>query len=150
MLAQFFKYLGIIELADSEIEQIVSLDSKGKYVTLGELVEQLAPREVVGRFGRTPKSGRTIKPVHDLDDHESEQIVDAYLDSIPPDQSFAVTGHGSFTADELRREVHQRTELGRRYVAMVKQHNMFLEEAVKRGKIQRKTNGVIKVPPFDF
>jgi hypothetical protein len=150
MFEQLFKHMGTIKLTDADLKQVISFDTMGKQVTLGELVAQVAPSEVVGHFGLTPKAKRSIKPVHNLDDKEDEQIVDAYLKNIPTGRSLAVMGHGSYTVAELRQEVHNRTALGRRYMEIVKQHNMFLEEAARRGKIQKKTKGNVILPPFDF
>jgi len=64
MFEQLFKHMGTIKLTDADLKQVISFDTIGKPMTLGELVAQVAPLEVVGHLGLTPKVKRSIKPLY--------------------------------------------------------------------------------------
>jgi hypothetical protein len=150
---KLLSHLDQVELEESDLDQVITFNKEGKEVTLGDLVSQSKSSPVLAAFGRSSKPSpvaKEIKAVTELDDEEVQSVVYAQIDAIPEDQAIAVTGWGSYTANQLRHEVETGTELGRRFTEIVKQHNVFLEEAVKRGKIKQKSETGVKIPDFDF
>jgi hypothetical protein len=144
-------------LEENDLKQVFSVDVGGNPATLKDYLIQSAPTRVLAEFGirdregRGPARAREIKSVRTLTDDELEPVVEAYLDSVPEDQVLEVVGKGSFTTDQLREEVRRHSAVGERITEIVRRHNLFLEEAIKRGKIQRKTEErEISLPAFDF
>ena len=151
MFENLLSHMGQLPLTESDLNQVISVDGTGKNATVGDLLDQFAPRAVLVAFGRVPASRPfIIKSVRDLDDREMREVVHAQLNTVPKDQALAVIGYDSFTVDQLRGEVVRQTPLGQRFVEIVKQHNSFLEEAIKRGKIFKKAETKIQIPDFDF
>jgi len=152
MFEKLFSYMNSVDFKEHELNWVISIDSKGNDATLGDLICQNAPLSVLATFSHTPKqSGVTIKAVHELSDKEIEHVVMRHLKTFPKDRALAIAGYGFFTGEQLREEVKQKTEVGRCYIAIVRSHNMFLEKAIKEGKIRRKSNkGNVEIPNFNF
>lgn len=151
MFDELIGQMETVSIEESELGQVFSVDSEGHLATLGDFLAQNAPPAVRASFGLTTAQRHdTVRPVRTLDNEEIKPIVEAYLDSIPQDETLAIVGQGSFNADELRREVESRTALGERITGIVRQHNVFIEEAIKQGKIRKRTEEDVVIPDFDF
>jgi hypothetical protein len=152
--------MNVIPIEEEDLHHIFSVDVSGQPATLEEFIVQSAPPVVLASFGIRPATATAtalarghvpIKSVRALNDKEIIPVVEAYLDSMPEDEMLEIVGQGSYTVDDLRREVRLCTSVGDRIAEIVRQHNIFLEEAIKRGKVQRKDEDEgIELPAFDF
>lgn len=156
MFKELIDRMDAVPLEEEDLHQIFSVDVSGHPATLAEFLVQSAPESVLASFGISagPTWARhhtTIKSVRALSDKEIIPVVEDYLDSMTEDETLEIIGQGSFTVNDLRREVQLHTAIGERITEIVRQHNIFLEEAIKRGKVQRKEEEeVIRLPAFDF
>jgi hypothetical protein len=156
MFRELLDQMETFPLEENDLKQVFSVDMSGHPATLEDYLIQAAPAPVLEAFGipvmeRHILESRTIKSVRALSDDELEPIVEAYLDSVPEDQVLEIVGQGTFTTNDLRREVRHHTAIGERITDVVRRHNIFLEEAIKRGKIERKTEEQeISLPAFEF
>jgi hypothetical protein len=152
---ELLKRMDTVSIEEGELDLPFSVDEKGRAVSLGDFLAQNAPESVRAEFGisaetTAPTALAPIKSVSTLDDEEIRPVVESYLDSIPEDEALAVVGQGSFTGEELRHEVESHSPVGERIVGIVRQHNAFIEEAVKEGKVQKATEADLDIPDFDF
>jgi hypothetical protein len=152
MFDELLNQITALEVSDTDLQQVISKDVNGDDVTVGELLDAKAPPAILSSFGRAPAAPQRakIKSVHELNEQEVKDVVNENLNSIPAGEALAVAGYGSFTIGQLRDEVNNQTEIGRRYAEIVTQHNAFVERAVEMGKIRSKSGGAIKIPNFDF
>lgn len=155
---ELLERMDIIFLEKEELKQVFSVDSSGHLATLGDFMAQNAPPQVQAAFGITPESvspqvkeNGAVRSVCTLDEHELIPIVEAYLDTMPHDETLEIIGQGSFTVDQLRQEVEKHSPIGERLIEIIRHHNMFVEEAVKKGKIRPAAeDDQVKLPDFDF
>ena len=64
---------------------------------------------------------------------EIELLVDQYLESIPEDEVFEIVGVGSFSKNELREQVRNRTSVGLQIIQMILDDRNFVDEQIRRG-----------------
>jgi hypothetical protein len=156
MFKDLIDRMEMVSLEDEDLHHIFSVDLSGQPATLEEFLAQSAPPDVLSSFGILPErvmagAHAMIKSVRTLDDKEIIPVVEDYLDSMTGDETLEIVGQGSFTVDDLRREVKLRTNVGERITEIIRQHNIFLEEAIRRGRVQRREEEEeIALPAFDF
>jgi len=151
MFADVIKHMEPLELEEAELEQPFSLDDEGQVATLGDWLEQKAPPKVLTAFHRTREPHPTIRSVRDPDEEGLKQVTIAVLRAADPAERLAVVGGGHYAPDDLVREVEHGSELGHRLIHAVKNHALFVEQAVRRGKIRPKPVGEeLEFPDFPF
>lgn len=156
MFKDLIDRMEVISIEAEDLHHIFSVDVSGHPATLEEFLAQSAPPSVLASFGISPErviAGHNIpiKSVRALSDREIIPVVEDYLDSMTGDETLEIIGQGSFTVEDLRREVESHTAVGERIMEIVRQHNIFLEEAIKRGRVQkREEEEEIALPAFDF
>lgn len=145
-----------VPISGRDLAHVVSIDDGGSEVTVRDLLAENSPR-VLAAFGpaaapapvRKPARSH-VKSVSRLNQREVRRVVEAFLDAIPRGRAVGIVGRGSFTVSQLRDELKKQTEIGKRLTEMVLQHNRFMEEAIKQGKVHKKTSNKVKLPDFDF
>ena len=158
MFKELLDRMEIVPLEENDLYQVFSVDIKGHPATLEDYLVQSAPSEVLTSFGIEPGTATALAKKHDrvrsvrsLSDTELRPVVEAYLESVPEDETLEILGQGSFSKNELRQEIKKHTAVGERITEIVRQHNIFLEEAIKQGKVQRKNEETgVRLPAFDF
>ena len=128
-----------IVLGENALRHIISFNANGQAVTTRDLIAQAPPqRSEASLGGESPQAAHTasIKEVGVLQDSEIDQIVDAYLNSIPAGRALAIEGYGSFTPSQLKEEVRRKTAVGEEIKSTVLQYNRFIEEAIKKGVVR--------------
>ena len=138
-----------IYVDDAELDQIFSMDEAGTYVTLRELIASREP-ELGAALGDVPlRNSPGVRSVQALSEDEFEPIVFAFLDSFDPNE-LLVVGEKSFSADQLREEVRERSPIGQRITEMVRRDSLFVEKALEQRKIRKKVGRTRKLPGFPF
>lgn len=92
------------------------------------------------------------RELRDLSEDEIRQIAIQTARATPDDLSIGLIGAGPLSRMDLVHEIEQGTELGERFVEAVRDHSIFLQEAVRAGKVvaKAKAEHEVEMPPFDF
>lgn len=135
-----------IVLGENALRHIISVNDNGEAVTARDLIAQVQPQRAEASLGSESREAATaaasIKEVGLLQDSEIDQIVDAYLNSIPAGRALAIEGYGSFTASQLKEEVLKKSAVGEEIKSTVLQYNRFIEEAIKKGVVRTEAESV--------
>ena len=142
-----------IELAESDLEQPLSCNEDGEVARLRDWIDQEAPEKVrvaLGRAGARPPTTR-VKSVNELNEGELIKLTVYVLEQSDPNERLAFVGLGDFDQRELIEQVKGMTDVGHRMIQAVKLHALFLERALKDGKIKTHSSATkVKLPEFDF
>jgi hypothetical protein len=134
MFSQLLNLIDQFSVAESELHQPISFyEVTGEPATLQDLINQ--SKDSSGSESLNAGNNNKIKRITNLSEREMEIVVEARLQNMPSNYKLAFIGVGEFGAEELRREVKNRTEVGKRYMGSVMRDCAFLEQAAEVGKI---------------
>jgi len=155
MFDRLLPHLSPVELADKDLNEPVSLCADGHVSTVGDLIEQKAPSFVKHSFGMsdytTVSEDKRIVPVNNLDYENLRKLSVELVKRADPGESVAFIGGGSYSKNDLIREIEHDTFVGKRIVSDFRTHSLFLEKAIENGKVIRaEDNATIDIPSFDF
>ncbi len=140
-----------IELNDDELEQPVSLDASGKVITIGDVIAVKAPLNVQCAFAPRVVTTNKVRPVTELGKEELKGLTTAFLKASDPKKELGIVGVGNYSLPDLIKHVENETAIGDRMIQAVKNYAVFVEEAVRSGKVTRKEKGGhVVLPEFDF
>lgn len=143
-----------VELEDADLDQPVTLCKDGSIASLRDLISQRGSSSVRAALGVSGRRGASLSTlaVKELTETDLEQLTLEVIEKSDPDRSLAIVGQGTFTKEQLKREVKKHSEAGTRFVSAIRQHAQFLEEALRAGKIKAKKSkqDTIVLPDFDF
>lgn len=142
-----------VEIDEQELATPVTFDVLGDVVTVKGLVSLEEPMKGSRTVRATwaPAESASPREVGDLDRDEVRRLAIETVRSAPKDLALGSIGRGSFSTDDLEREIEQGTEVGERFVEAVRDHSIFLQEAVRAGRVSvRSEPRSVDLPEFDF
>ena len=142
MYEELLTRVDFIPIPEGELDEVFSVDTEGRAITLREYIDQHAGEDkcILSALSSSctpigPDANSTGKQSR-ITEEEIARLVEQYLASVPDDVVMSIIGSGTFTVDELRDEFHKRTAVGERLAEMVLDGHMFVDEAIKLGKIR--------------
>ncbi len=123
-----------VPIGEEGLNRVISVNTDGGEVKVRDLI---AFKDKGG--DSHTKSRRTKakpKPVGELNEHDKEQVVTAYLNSIPRGRAIAISGYGSFTADTLKDELRKHSRVAEEITDAVLRHSRFIEQAINDGRVR--------------
>jgi len=101
MFADVLKHMQVVELDASELDQPISITSKGAVATVRDLIADTAPASVRSMFGAADVAGDHVQPVSKLDPAALRIVATETLRKSDPKHRVAAIGFGSYTPQEL-------------------------------------------------
>jgi len=152
MFADVLKHMQVVELDASELDQPISITSKGAVATVRDLIADTAPASVRSMFGAADVAGDHVQPVSKLDPAALRIVATETLRKSDPKHRVAAIGFGSYTPQELIKEVESGTLMGARIVDAVRLSGLLVEQAIASGKVRPRKNiyDTLQVPDFEF
>lgn len=150
MLSKLDRLLDKMEIAFDleDLKQPFSFSKAGRIVSLGDFIKDHGNKKVRSAFKFSGRA-KSVRSVGTLNEEELKQVAVEILRQSNPHERMA-NSRGTFSPQELIEEVRQGTEVGKQFVSAIKQHSLFLEEALKQGRICRKESGTdLDLPDFE-
>jgi hypothetical protein len=153
MFADIVKHMQVVELEPSELDQPISITTKGHVATVRDLIADKAPSNVRSMFAGTEvRQVDHVRPVCKLDPSALRIVATETLRKSDPKHRVAAIGLGEYTPQELIKEVERGSVMGARIVDAVRLSGLLVEQAIMSGKIKPKINFYenLRIPDFEF
>lgn len=126
-----------IPIAPEELGKFFSVDGRGNRLTLGEYIKLSESGEIYQvEASRQPTTTETnMLKVGEMvfNGSEIDVLIDQYLESMADDEAFEIVGVGSFTKQQLREQMINRTSVGLQVIQMILDDRSFVAEQIKQG-----------------
>lgn len=126
-----------IPIPPGDLGKFFSVDAHGNPLTLGEYINLSKSGEIqqAESCGQPTTTGTIMLKVGEtvFSASEIEVLIDQYLDSMADDEVFEIVGVGSFSKQELREQILNRTSVGVQIIQMILDDRNFVAEQIKRG-----------------
>lgn len=151
MFTDIIKHMQVVELGPSELDQPISVTSKGAVATVRDLIAEKAPASIRSMFGAAKvRTGDHVQPVSTLDPEALRIVAAETLRKSDPNHRIAAIGLGDYTPQELIKEVEGGTVMGALIVDAVRLSGLLVEQAITSGKIKPRAYEGLRIPDFEF
>jgi hypothetical protein len=124
-----------LELSEVELDQPLSLNDRGDVARLADLVAQSCPEPARTAFALKSRQTSRVRPIAEVPEVDFARVALEILNAAGTSGRLVIGGRG-YSAQELVAEVQANSVVGRQYVAMMREHARFLEQATLRGRIK--------------
>ncbi len=137
-------------LSKTALDQTVSWSENGP-VSLGTYISSQVP-QLAQKLSLGPQPDASVVSADQLSDEDLRKVVYTRLkEGTDADTRLAVLGQGTYTIDDLKQQIEEKTALGQRLLAAERRNIGLLERLAEAGKIRRETSEpTIDVEEFDF
>jgi hypothetical protein len=154
MLAEIMKKIQVFELAASELDQPISVTSRGTVATVRDIIAEKATKEVRAMFGiAAAAAGNHVLPIAELDSQSLRYVATEVLRKTDSQHRVAFGLYGSYTTQQLIDEVDDpKSVVGKQITEAVRLNGEFIESAITSGKArpQVESSAGRHFPELDF